>query len=146
MPPPSPAAVSARSGGERERDRDVEKARERERKTQVRLTSEREREREPERGRERGEGDGRKVDGPLSLSLFLSFSLYFPFSSHWKCVTALMWIPHGRPAVGVATGHVEDASAHLPAQFWPRRSKPSGSQRYTLSRDWAIGFPSGIIR
>jgi hypothetical protein len=108
---------------ERERERDIglTDKRDRERET-TRGKRERERERESEKGRERererGECDGRRVGGPLSLSLylslsfFLSFSLDFPFSFRWKCIKALMWLAYGRPAVGVATRHVEDASAH----------------------------------
>ncbi len=103
---------------DRERERQLgERERERERE------SEKERERE----RERGEGDGRRVGGPISLSLslslclylslsfFLCFSLGFPFYFRWKCIKALMWLAYGRAAVGVATRHVEDASAHSPA-------------------------------
>jgi len=51
----------------------------------------------------------------LFLSFFLCFSLGFPFYFRWKCIKALMWLAYGRAAVGVATRHVEDASAHSPA-------------------------------
>ena len=71
----------------------------------------------------------------FSLSLFISPS---PLGG-----SARVWSAHGRPVVCVATRHVEDASVN---SLWPRRSKASGSQRYALSHDWVVGFPSGIIR
>ena len=116
---------------ERERERDIgltdKRDRERERQLGERERErERESEKDRERERERGEGDGRRVGGPISLSLSLSvsISLFLSFSVsllvslfyfRWKCIKALMCLAYGRAAVGVATRHVEDASAHSPA-------------------------------
>ena len=91
--------------GERERERESEKERERER--EVRATA------------EEWAGLSLSLSLSVSISLFLSFflcfSLGFPFYFLWKCIKALMWLAYGRAAVGVATRHVEDASAHSPA-------------------------------
>ncbi len=94
--------------GERERERESEKDREREREREVRATAE--------------EWAGLSLSLSLSLSvsifLFLSFSvslLVYLFYFRWKCIKALMCLAYGRAAVGVATRHVEDASAHSPA-------------------------------
>jgi hypothetical protein len=81
---------------------------------------------------------------PLSFSFFFLLSLFISPSPLGG--SALAWSAHGRPAVGVATRHVEDASVNSPALLWPRRSKASGSQRHALSHDRVVGFPSGIIR
>ena len=113
---------------ERERERDIGLTDKRDRERERQL-GERERERESEKERERErevrataeEWAGLSLSLSLSvsislfLSFFLCFSLGFPFYFRWKCIKALMWLAYGRAAVGVATRHVEDASAHSPA-------------------------------
>src|SRR5665648_1129562 len=90
-------------------------------------------------------------DSSLSLSLSLSFFLSLFLS--WFPFLFSLEVHKSADVVSVRSGRSRRRNKTRRGCFcsftcasWLRRSKASGSQRHALSRDWVIGFPSGIIR